>query len=296
MTRLAAREAGALGALVGILAITALWWALALWPLSPDVAPWLVRTRAVCFGAVINGLPTTAGWMVLIGQPVYMLAALWLISGQTLGAGLKALLRFPAGRAAVGATAFLIVAGVSSAAVRVARAAPVEPASEPAAASGEPIPRVDREAPPLALRDQHAEALTLARFRGRPILLTFAFAHCSTVCPLIVRDVLAAQRMAAGRRPVVVVVTLDPWRDQTTRLPAIATQWELGPDAYVLSGAVADVERTLDAWNVGRGRDPRTGNIDHGSLVYVLDGRGRIAFTVSGAGDAATFAGLLERL
>src|SRR3990172_6306176 len=58
MTR---REQTALGALGFILAVTAAWWALALWPL-PDAAPaWLVRTRAVCFGALRDTLPSAAG-------------------------------------------------------------------------------------------------------------------------------------------------------------------------------------------------------------------------------------------
>ena len=48
------------------------------------------------------------------------------------------------------------------------------------------------------------------RFRGRPVLVTFAYAHCDTICPLVVGDVLAAQRQLTDRSPAVVVVTLDP--------------------------------------------------------------------------------------
>lgn len=299
MRGLAGREAGALAALGVILAITAAWWALALWPLPGDVAPWLARTRAVCFGAVANGLPTTAGWMVLIGQPVYMLAALWLISGTTLSAGLKNLAMFPAGRGLLAATMILLIGGISSAAVRVARAAPVEsldavPDAAPALAVQ--LPRLNRAAPALALLDQRGEGLTLERLRGRPVFITFAFAHCSTVCPLVVHDVLEAQRGAGEPQPAVVVITLDPWRDPPARLPAIADQWQLGRDAYVLSGAVPDVERTLDDWSVGRSRDPRTGDVTHAALVYVLDRSGRIAFALNGAGGASTLAGLLARL
>ena len=298
MRRLAGPEAGALAALGIILAITAAWWALALWPLPGDVAPWLVRTRAVCFGAVANGLPTTAGWMVLIGQPVYMLAALWLISGNTVRSALKALALIRAGRGVLAATAVLTIVGISSAVMRVARAADarVLETGQAFSASGDQVTRQDRAAPPLTLVDHRGEQLTLARFRGRPVFVTFAFAHCTTVCPLIVHDVLAAQRAAAELEPVVIVVTLDPWRDVPARLPAIATRWQLGPDAYIVGGAVADVEQTLDAWSVGRARDPWTGDITHAPVVYLVDRNGRIAFPVTGAGSAATIARLAERL
>ena len=298
MRGLAGREAGALAALGIILSITAVWWALALWPLPGDVAPWLIRTRAVCFGSVANGLPTTAGWMVLIGQPVYMLAALWLISGTTVRSALKTVARFRAGRGVLAATAVLTLVGISSAAMRVARAADPNllETGQPFPAPGDQVPRLDRAAPPLTLVDHRGEQLTLDRFRGRPVFITFAFAHCTTVCPLIVHDVLAAQRAAAELEPVVVVVTLDPWRDVPARLPTIATRWQLGPDAYIVGGAVADVERTLDAWSVSRARDPRTGDITHAPVVYLVDRNGRIAFPVTGASSAATIARLADRL
>src|SRR3970282_255505 len=89
--RLKSRELTALGALALIFALTGRWSARALWPLPGDAPGWLVRPRAVCFGSVANGLPTTAGWMALIGQPLYMLATLWLIWGEALADGLRAL-------------------------------------------------------------------------------------------------------------------------------------------------------------------------------------------------------------
>jgi cytochrome oxidase Cu insertion factor (SCO1/SenC/PrrC family) len=90
--------------------------------------------------------------------------------------------------------------------------------------------------------------------------------------------------------PAVVVVTLDPWRDTPSRLPHLAEQWGLGSDAFVLSGAVEDVERVLDAWNVARERDLRTGDISHPALVYVVDRKGRIAYAANG--DPELVAGL----
>jgi cytochrome oxidase Cu insertion factor (SCO1/SenC/PrrC family) len=256
-----------------------------------------VRTRAVCFGAVANGLPTNAGWMALIGQPVYMLATLWLISGQSLHGGLRTLAGFPAGRGVLRSSATVIIVGLAAAGVRVAQAATMVPAgAPPSGIAAADVPRLDQPAPPLALIDQHEQRVTLEQFRGRVVFVTFAFAHCATICPLVVHDVLRAQADLPERNAAVIVVTLDPWRDAPSRLPAIAAQWDLGADAHVLSGDVTDVDRTLDAWHVGRARDLRTGDVTHAALVYVIDRSGRIAFAVTAASGAATFGGLARRL
>lgn len=294
---LTSRELTALGALATILAITGAWWALALWPLPGDAPGWLVRTRAVCFGSVSNGLPTTSGWMALIGQPLYMLATLWLIWGEVVGGALRGLAASRAGRGVLRGSALVLVAALVAAGVRVADAATATPAGAviPAVAADD-LPRLERAAPSLALVDQQGRTVTLAQLRGRPVFVTFAFAHCETVCPLIVHDVLRAQARLAELDPVVLVVTLDPWRDTPARLPAIASQWGLGAHAFVLSGPVAEVERTLDAWSVGRERNLQTGEVTHATQLYVIDREGRIAFAVAGGAGAATIAELARRL
>jgi protein SCO1/2 len=128
------------------------------------------------------------------------------------------------------------------------------------------------------------------------VFVTFAYAHCETVCPLIVQDVLKAQAEAAALNPAVVIVTLDPWRDSPARLAAIAAQWRLPRDAHVLSGDVAAVERTLDAWQVGRTRSAQTGEVTHMGVVYVLDRQGQVAFALTGVTDPATLVAATRRL
>jgi protein SCO1/2 len=141
---------------------------------------------------------------------------------------------------------------------------------------------VDVDASGFVLTDQHGRRTSLADFPGRPVLLTFAFGHCPTVCPTVVHDLRSAR--AAVNRPEVplLVITLDPWRDTPARLASLAMEWELGPLDRVLSGSVEEVERTLDALGVGRRRDGTTGNIDHAGTVMVLDDRGYIIWRLDG--------------
>ncbi len=284
----------ALGMLAVILAVTAAWWALALWPLSESAPAWLARTRWVCFNSPPQGLPDGGGWLLLVAQPLSMIGTLLVVWGDGVRDGLRALTATEAGRGATLVVAATLAAGVGATGVRIARAAD---SSLPALPSGPPPathPRIDRVAPPLTLTDQYGRTFDLAALRGRPLVVTFAFAHCTAVCPVLVQDALRARQLARVLDPAVAIVTLDPWRDPPARLGAVARGWGLDGDAVVLSGAVADVERTLDAWNVARSRDPLTGDVAHPPLVYVVDRDGRIAYATTG--NAATIAGLLERL
>jgi protein SCO1/2 len=274
----------AVAALAAIGVVTASWWMLALWPVPPASPDWLLRTREVCFGSTADDLPTAAGWLLLVGQPIGMFVLLAAVWGRELRAGVARMLAQTAGQLTAGVVVALAVAGVAAAVVRV-RTAGVDtfPVStiDPAAQ----LTRVDDAAPGLSLTDQHGRVITLESLRGRPAIVTFAFAHCETVCPMIVSDVLAARRRIEGAPPAILVVTLDPLRDTPGRLPTIADAWQLDGDAHVLSGPPDDVERALNAWRVPRTRNQKTGDIVHPSIVYVVGPDGRIAYVVSGGAD-----------
>lgn len=272
---------GALAALASIVAITTAWWALALWPAGPAAPDWLLRTRQVCFGVQPDGLPDAGGWVLLIGQPAGMLVVLAAVWGRELRAGLALLISRTAGQIAAGIVAALIVAGISGVVVRV-RTAGLEPFATGPADLASQLTRIDDAPPAFALIDQHGREITLEAFSGRPVIVAFVYAHCETVCPAIVADVLGARRLARGTRPAVLFVTLDPWRDTPARLPAIARAWGLGDDALVLSGEPETVERILNAWRVPRARNMRTGDISHPALVYLITPAGRIAYVVGG--------------
>ena len=281
----------ALAALAFLVLVSAAWWAFALWPVAAEPSAWLVRARAVCFNVGPSGLPDASGWLLLVGQPLGMLAALVVISGGTLASGLRRVAARAGGRALLAGCALALLLGLGAAGVRVANARSDAAPFALEEALPDTYPRLDREAPALDLVDQGGERLDLARLRGRPALVTFAFAHCEAVCPAIVRQVVRAQEQLResadpARVPRVVVVTLDPWRDTPSRLPALAKDYALGDDAFVVSGAVDEVNAALDRWNVARGRDEKTGEVAHPPLVYVLDAEGRIAYAASGDTEA----------
>jgi protein SCO1/2 len=295
----AREEAVALGGALAILAVTAAWWALAFWPVH-DAPVWLERTRYVCFGVAASGMPDSGGWVGLIGGPAGMAAIL--VAGWL--RGFRRLVRRARASAAFGGALVsvlvgtLLVAGAGVLEVRQAGAAGFDLREEPGPApTAAEHPRLDTPAPALALLAHDGTTVDVRRLRGRPVLVTFAYAHCATICPLVVRHALEAQAKLANdeRRPAVLIVTLDPWRDTPSRLGPMAAAWMLADqDAWVLGGTVENVEAALDAWRVPRTRDARTGEVTHPSLVYVVDRHGRIAFAATGG--AETLAGLLRRL
>lgn len=266
-------------ALFGVLAITAVWWAFALWPTGVGAPDWVLRTRYVCFGNRGDGLPTAAGWLLLIGQPISMLGFLVIVWGADLLRSWRHVSAQRSGQLTAGVVAFVLVAGAVLAAVRVSSAqigpAPVALVSPPQ--------RLSDMAPALVLRDQAGVQIDLAQLRGQVVAVAFAYAHCETICPLIVRDVNDALGRLREIDAVALIVTVDPWRDTPERLPHIAKQWQLEKTVHVLSGAVPEVAAVLAAWKVGVGRDPNTGEIAHAGLVYLVGRDGRLAYALPAA-------------
>src|SRR5262245_10791292 len=167
----------ALIALVVIGAITAAWWALALWPASATLPEWLMRTRAACFGARTDGLPDAAGWILLIGEPLGMVGVLVAIWSRELVSDLNRLRARPAWRLVGSSLAIVVIVSLGLFGARVARAYATSRGS--IATGPSVLTRPPIEVPGIALIDQFGRRASFADFRGQPVLLTFAFGHCT---------------------------------------------------------------------------------------------------------------------
>ena len=290
MSAPAEERGGALSALLLILLITGAWWALALWPTASVEPDWLARTRAACFGSTRGGLPDAGGWILLVGEPAGMVAALVFGWGRSLRRDLWWIAEYRTGRIALGGFAALAVLGVGSIALRVSSLSAAGASLEKIGAPR----RVDTPFPSVALVDQHGRLVTIDLFRGRKALLTFAYAHCTTVCPALVSALAAARREAKRDDVPLLVLTLDPWRDTPDRLPGLAQHWRLGPQDHVLSGAADDIQRALDALGVGRRRSETNGDVDHAAVAMILNEDGRVTWRVDGG--APSIAELVRKL
>jgi cytochrome oxidase Cu insertion factor (SCO1/SenC/PrrC family) len=283
-----------LGAISFILAVTAAWWGLALWT-APGAPEWLQRTRSVCFNITEDGLPDAKGWLLLIGQPPTMLALLLVGWRDDVVASVGRLLSARRGRLIGAAVVTFAVVGLTATTARVLDRRLPELAQGQDEAAPVTYPRLDRPWPTLdGLVDQNGTGFTLESLDGQAALVTFAFGHCATICPMLVHQARQS-RVELGTNLPIVVFTLDPWRDTPNRLPALTTQFQLDPDRdFVVSGTVDAVEEGLDAWGIVRIRDEQTGDITHPALIYLLDSDGTVAY--GSTGGVKQLSSLVERL
>jgi protein SCO1/2 len=130
-----------------------------------------------------------------------------------------------------------------------------------------------RQAPPFRLVDQRGRRVSLATVHGEQVLLTFLDSRCKGMCPLEGRELAAVGRaMAPAERPVLLVVSVDPWADtpQSERVFAARARWQLR--WRWLNGS----ERALRAvWRKYLiAVKPTQADVSHSAALYLIDGDG----------------------
>jgi protein SCO1/2 len=270
------------------LGATLLWWGFAFMPLPSTPPEWLTAARVACFGSAESGLPALYGWMLLVLAPGSFLVGILVLWGSELGASLRAAARSPLAMCVVAllAAAFIVEGIWVSAKVRAGMAvAAWDPGAQDAGDLPVAYPRQEGAAPDFLLVDQEGAEISLGRFKGKPVVVTFVFAHCQTMCPLLVEHIKQA---APGTAPgEVLLITLDPWRDTPSALSGIARQWDVPRNFHILSSArAAEVLRVVDAYRVPFERNEKTGEISHPGLVFLVDAQGRLAYTFNNPSSA----------
>ncbi|MBX7143797.1 MAG: SCO family protein [Oligoflexia bacterium] len=276
-------EAGTFGACLFLLWLvpTMALWAFAFLSMPAASQDWLLRAQAACFGTDSSGLPSAQGWTILVLAPLSLLIAILVAFESDLRSGLANLWSSTPRRlgmsllllATIG-ECFWITTRISDGLMILRTSyAPSSTDSLP-----ENYPRGNEVAPAFELLDQNGELQALNTNMQAPVILSFAFAHCTTVCPAVVQEVNQAARMLGPDRARALLVTLDPWRDTPSTLGNLAKTWNLAPNAHVLSGDVNKVQRVLDHF-IPRARDEKNGDVTHPPLVLVISKHGQIVYS-----------------
>jgi cytochrome oxidase Cu insertion factor (SCO1/SenC/PrrC family) len=257
------------------------WWGFAFFPTAPGDDSWVAVAQSACFGSIPGGLPAVQGWIMLTLAPLLLLGALLAAYHGDLRAALPQVVRSHAWRLGVLVlvSAFAVEAGWAT--TRILRDRRVTTVSfEPVDSGPLPdfYPRTAIDVPAFRLVDQSGAVFDAAQLKGRPTVLSFVFAHCQTVCPVLVRSLTSAARELGPEAAGMALVTMDPWRDTPGALPALAERFALPPGAHLVSGEPDDVCRLLDTLQVARERDLRSGDVSHAPLVMIVDAQGRIAY------------------
>jgi protein SCO1/2 len=127
--------------------------------------------------------------------------------------------------------------------------------------------------------------VSLRQFRGKVVLLYFGYTSCPDVCPTNLTQLAAAMPLLTPRerkRTQVIFISVDPERDTPTKLASYAHFFD---KSFIgITGTPQQVARVARAYGVTYKKVPYQGAmgylVDHSSLTYVIDPKGRLRETL----------------
>jgi protein SCO1/2 len=146
---------------------------------------------------------------------------------------------------------------------------------------------VGENLPDFALYDQTGQVASLARFRGKQIMLNFIFTRCqvASMCPLATVNMTATQRKAreAGVADIEFVsITLDPEFDTPGVLRTYAQQRSIDTTNFsFLTGPERAIKDLLTQFGVIAAFDGSL--LKHTVATVLIDSQGRIKWRVDGS-------------
>ena len=107
-------------------------------------------------------------------------------------------------------------------------------------------------APDFLLADQFGEYVALADMRGKAVALSFLFANCPDVCPVVTTQLktLYDELGADADSVEFVTVSVDPERDDPAAAMRYLERWGVEREWRYLTGARADLEAVWKAYHI----------------------------------------------
>jgi protein SCO1/2 len=108
-------------------------------------------------------------------------------------------------------------------------------------------------APDFTLTDQHGSAFHMAETKGKVVVLTFIYTHCTDICPFISLKLKEAYALLGKDADQVafLAVTTDPARDTPPVIAAYSKEVGLFNTWHFVTGPVADVQAVWDDYRIG---------------------------------------------
>jgi len=132
-------------------------------------------------------------------------------------------------------------------------------------------------APGFLLKDQFGHSISLAQFKGKPVVLTFLYTHCPDVCPLTAEKIHTTMQSLgsnAQQHIAVLAVSMDPKGDTAAAAQNFAKVHRLGDYFYYLIGTHNELAPVWASYSVDAQAATSSGVVNHSSAIYVIDKQG----------------------
>ena len=130
----------------------------------------------------------------------------------------------------------------------------------------------------FSLVDQSGRRVTLSRYRGRVIVLTFIHSLCRDTCPFMVEQIKGALNDLPndGRGVPTIGVSVDPSQDTVAHRREFLAKHEMTGRLAFVNGPARVMRRVWHAYAI----QPVTPKVDHSTFVLLIDKRGieRVGF------------------
>ena len=134
-------------------------------------------------------------------------------------------------------------------------------------------------APEVALTGSDGKPFSVARFRGKVVLLAFGFSNCGEVCPITLATLAGARRkLGADAADVqVAYVTVDPERDDAAQMKKFLASFD--PTFVGGVGTRRQLEAAYQSYGISINKVTNADGsytIGHSSSIYMIDRSGRL--------------------
>ncbi len=174
-------------------------------------------------------------------------------------------------------------AAVSASAVS-AESAASDAVAAASAATG-PVPGDSLYQLPVSFETAEGKAVPLAFFRGKPLLVTMFYGHCTSVCPMLTNQLQVLERRLAPKARSnirVLMVSFDSTQDTPAELTSFRQQHHIGDARWTLARTTPDNVRMLAAVLGIRYRQLPDQSFNHSTTIVLADRDGLIQARTAG--------------
>lgn len=140
-----------------------------------------------------------------------------------------------------------------------------------------------RQAPEIVLHNYTGQLVRLSQFRGKAVLLTFIYDHCTLTCPILVSKLhTVLELLGAKTKDVqIVAVSVDPIGDTPKTVKAFLAKHQMTGRMDYLIGSRKQLapiwkEYDISAEGTPDAREsPENRTVSHTALIYGITGSGQ---------------------